>query len=42
MIYNNTKTLVESLMNDKIPTSKICLDMTFGNCLLYTSPSPRD
>ena len=31
MIYNNTKTLVESLMNDKIPTSKICLDMTFGN-----------
>ena len=31
MIYNNTKTLLESLMNDKIPTSKICLDMTFGN-----------
>ena len=31
MIYNNTKTLVESLMKDKIPTSKICLDMTFGN-----------
>lgn len=31
MIYNNTKTLVESLMKSKIPTSKICLDMTFGN-----------
>lgn len=31
MIYNNTKTLVESLMKHKIPTSKICLDMTFGN-----------
>lgn len=31
MIYNNTKTLVEELMKIKIPKSKICLDLTFGN-----------
>lgn len=31
MIYNNTKTLVESFMKNKIPNSKICVDMTFGN-----------
>lgn len=31
MIYNNTKTLVDELMKNKIPKSKTCLDLTFGN-----------
>lgn len=31
MIYNSTKSLVNTIMQYKVPQSKICLDMTFGN-----------